>query len=88
LISQWVLHTHEDPDTVNAEEPIPLMSSRTLAYKTNHQNCTIWIGRTILAKAMLYSIEPMNNRGVARSTGLVERNTYDPWRQKADTQTA
>jgi len=55
LISQLVLHTHKDHDTVNAGEPIPLLPSRTLAYKTiNHQNCAIWIGRTILARAMLY----------------------------------
>ena len=54
LISQLVLRTHEDHDTVNAEEPISPRSSRTLAYKTNHQNCAIWIGRTILAGAMLY----------------------------------
>ena len=73
LISQLVLRTHEDHDTVNAEEPVPLLSSRTLAYKTNHQNCAIWIGRTILARAMLYLYEPMNNRGAARSSGLVER---------------
>jgi hypothetical protein len=38
LISQLVLRTHEDHDTVNAEEPVPLLSSRTLAYKTNHQS--------------------------------------------------
>jgi hypothetical protein len=55
LISQLVLRTHEDHNTVNAEEPVPLLSSRTLAYKTNHQKCAIWIGRTVLARAMLYS---------------------------------
>jgi hypothetical protein len=54
LISQFVLPAYEDPRHGNAEEPVSLLSSRTLAYKTNHQNCAIWIGRTILAGAMLY----------------------------------
>jgi hypothetical protein len=34
------------------------------------------------------SIEPMNSRGKGDFLGSWRGNTYDPWRQKADTQTA
>jgi hypothetical protein len=74
LISQLVLRTREDHDTVNAEEPVPLLSSRTLAYETNHQNCAIWIGRTILARAMLYLS--------SRWTIVAQRDQLASWRRQ------
>jgi hypothetical protein len=84
LISQLV-RTHEDHDTVNAQESVP--PSRTLAYKTNHPIIrTVQFGSAELFLPELCCIYRADEQScAARSTGLVERKTYDPWHQKADT---
>ena len=86
LISQLVLPTYADHDTVDAESRSRCRRT-ACSLETNHQNCTIWIGRTILARAILHLLSRWTIVAQRNPLASWRGNTYDRWRQKADTQT-